>query len=273
MWWRRLLVLALGGVLLSLASCQAADPGQMDLVFRWPDGAPSWSAETPYSLWGRMERWPGGEPAGAVLVGEATGPTGKTYAVLGESAEALSFAQVPYGDGLVVVIAVRQGAVDGTPSEGDELVYYGHSNPFSLEPGDKVTVEVDLELQPAPGAGTEADAATFLKSLTSRFGMIQLMRPAETSDEQLPQDQPVGQTAASGLGPGGDVPAAPADSGWWIWVPYDVMFERGAATLHARFLLSEPSRGWVTTFDRLEFDMPDGRLLQWPPTDDGESTR
>ena len=123
------------------------------------------------------------------------------------------------------------------------------------------------------GAGTEADAATFLKSLTSRFGMIQLMRPAEASDEQLPQDQPVGQTAASGLGPGGDVPAAPADSGWWIWVPYDVMFERGAATLHARFLLSEPSRGWVTTFDRLEFDMPDGRLLQWPPTDDGESTR
>ncbi|MEE2779659.1 MAG: hypothetical protein VYE15_03980, partial [Myxococcota bacterium] len=157
MWWRRLLVLALGGVLLSLASCQAADPGQMDLVFRWPDGAPSWSAETPYSLWGRIERWPGGEPAGAVLVGEATGPTGKTYAVLGESAEGLTFAQVPYGDHLVVVIAVRQGAVDGTPSEGDELVYYGHSNPFSLQPGDKVTVEVDLELQPAPGAGTQGE--------------------------------------------------------------------------------------------------------------------
>jgi hypothetical protein len=111
MWWRRLLVLALGGVLLSLASCQAADPGQMDLVFRWPDGAPTWSAETPYSLWGRIERWPGGEPAGAVLVGEATGPSGKTYAVLGESAEGLTFAQVPYGDHLVVVAGAGSGSV------------------------------------------------------------------------------------------------------------------------------------------------------------------
>jgi hypothetical protein len=123
------------------------------------------------------------------------------------------------------------------------------------------------------GAGTKADAETFLKSLTSRFGMIQSTRPAEASGEQVPEDQSVQPTAATGLGPGGDVPAASSDSGWWIWVPYDAMFERGAATLHARFLLSEPSRGWVTTFDRFEFDMPDGRLLQWPATEDGESTR
>jgi hypothetical protein len=48
------------------------------------------------------------------------------------------------------------------------------------------------------------------------------------------------------------------------------MFERGAAKMHARFLLSDPARGWVTSFDRFDVSLPDGGLLRWPPLGDEE---
>ena len=90
------------------AGCEAEEAGSLELVFSWPDGAPDWS-EQRFSVWGRMERWPGGEQTGATLVGEATGPEGAAYALLGpEGAEALSFSRVAHETTLGVVIAVRR---------------------------------------------------------------------------------------------------------------------------------------------------------------------
>ncbi|MED6335969.1 MAG: hypothetical protein VYE81_11255, partial [Planctomycetota bacterium] len=135
-----------------LASCSAEEAGSLELVFHWPDGAPDWS-EQRFSVWGRMERWPGGEQTGATIVGEATGPEGAAYALLGpEGAEALSFSRVAHETTLGVVIAVRSLADGATPSAGDDLIYYGASEPFRLEPDAHVTVTVPLGLQPAPGA-------------------------------------------------------------------------------------------------------------------------
>ncbi len=95
------------------------------------------------------------------------------------------------------------------------------------------------------GGGSEAAAERFAGRLTAVLGEIRSTRPANLPDADVEQEQ--------------------GATGWWIWVPYDAMFDRGAVSMNARFLFSDPARGWVTSFDRLIVEMPDGGRLRWPP--------
>ncbi|MDP7070482.1 MAG: hypothetical protein QF561_03940 [Phycisphaerales bacterium] len=93
------------------------------------------------------------------------------------------------------------------------------------------------------GVGEPQGARAFLVSLTSELGMIRSTRPSEAEMATEP----------------------PGAAGWWgIWVPYEAMFDQGAATVTARFLLSAPDRGWVTAFDRFEVTLPSGQVLTYP---------
>lgn len=111
--------------------------------------------------------------------------------------------------------------------------------------------DVTAFLAGTAGGGSQANATAFLTELTGRLGILQSTRPSE---------QPGSEQSSEG-----DDTAA----GWWIWVPYDAMFEGAAVTMRARFLLSDPDRGWVTAFDRFEVDPPDGPPLRWPPVEPG----
>lgn len=99
------------------------------------------------------------------------------------------------------------------------------------------------------GEASEEDARAFLKSLTTQLGILRSTRQSE-----LPSDD-----ASPGVNDGA--------AGWWIWVPYEALFEQRAVSMRARFLMSDPKRGWVTAFDRFEFDLEDDATLKWPPED------
>lgn len=107
--------------------------------------------------------------------------------------------------------------------------------------------EIAAFLEGMASDASQASAASFLTDLTSQLGIIQSTRPADQ-----PQDEP---------SPKGDDTGA----GWWIWVRYEAMFEGGGVPMRARFLLSDPQRGWVTAFDRFEVTPPGGQRLDWPP--------
>ncbi len=100
-------------------------------------------------------------------------------------------------------------------------------------------------------ASTAADrrsANVFLKDLNQSLGIIQSMRVADAVD---PASTPAAEDEAG--------------VGWFIWVPYDAMFQNGAARLHARFLLSTPTQGWVTHFDVISVEVNADHTLTWPP--------
>ena len=100
-----------------------------------------------------------------------------------------------------------------------------------------------------PGEATTEQAQAFLKKLTQKWGILRSTRLRE-----VPVDDAVME---------GDDGAA----GWWIWVPYEAMFEQAAVPMRARFLVSDPTRGWVTAFDRFEFYLKDRATMEWPPKD------
>ncbi|MCH2141712.1 MAG: hypothetical protein MK077_01775 [Phycisphaerales bacterium] len=109
------------------------------------------------------------------------------------------------------------------------------------------------------GLGYAADAdhrrtaGEFLNQLTRSMGGVQSMRIAEATDSD-------GQNAAN--------PEVSSDA-WEVWVPYDAMFQNGAARLHARFLLSTPTQGWVTHFNALTVERTAEDSLIWPPDQEG----
>jgi len=110
--------------------------------------------------------------------------------------------------------------------------------------------EIQRFLRETGGGGNEREATAFLVSLTSELGMIRSTRPSEAT-----------------------MATEPADAAGWrgIWVPYEAMFDQGAATVTARFLLSSPDQGWVTAFDRFEVTLPSGQLLAYPSSREGEA--
>lgn len=102
-------------------------------------------------------------------------------------------------------------------------------------------------LAAATGEATTEQAQAFLKELTQKWGILQSTRLLEV--------------------PADDEPVYDGATGWWIWVPYEAMFDQAAVPMRARFLVSDPTRGWVTAFDRFEFDRKDRAIMQWPPKD------
>ncbi len=97
------------------------------------------------------------------------------------------------------------------------------------------------------GGGSESASEAFLMGLTDSLGAIRSTRPAEAPASETQQEQDA--------------------AGWWIWVPYDAMFDRGAASIQTRFLISDPERGWVVSFDRLIVELPEGGTITWPMKD------
>ena len=94
------------------------------------------------------------------------------------------------------------------------------------------------------------EAGQFLRELTRDLGIIRSTRPSEAGATNA---TPEGEESLPG---------------WWIWVPYEAMFEGGATHIRARFLLSDPERGWVNEFDRFDVTLLDGRSLRWPSSED-----
>ncbi|MDP7028841.1 MAG: hypothetical protein QF733_01310 [Phycisphaerales bacterium] len=105
-------------------------------------------------------------------------------------------------------------------------------------------------LEGTGGGGTESEAEHFLHRLSASFGEIRSTRLADEPEADAQREQDA--------------------TGWWIWVPYEAMFDRGAASINTRFLISDPQRGWVTSFDRLIVEMPDGGTLHWPAAIEGD---
>jgi hypothetical protein len=101
-------------------------------------------------------------------------------------------------------------------------------------------------LEGTSSSESQEAAAGFLASLTKQLGIIRSTRPVERPEAEA--------------SPEGDDTAV----GWWMWVRYEAMFEDGAVPMRARFLLSDPERGWVTAFDRFEVTTPEGGSLVWP---------
>tara|TARA_B100001971_G_scaffold213072_1_gene245105 strand:+ start:4036 stop:4647 length:612 start_codon:yes stop_codon:yes gene_type:complete len=106
--------------------------------------------------------------------------------------------------------------------------------------------DVAAFLEGTSSSESQEAAAGFLASLTKQLGIIRSTRPVERPEAEA--------------SPEGDDTAV----GWWMWVRYEAMFEDGAVPMRARFLLSDPERGWVTAFDRFEVTTPEGGSLVWP---------
>ncbi|MEC9071561.1 MAG: hypothetical protein VX938_04240, partial [Myxococcota bacterium] len=160
---REIAVALMACALVLVTGCESTEPGSLELVFQWPDGAPDFADPTleedqRYTLWGRLEEWPGwdgqGEPVntGARLVSEGRSPDdANAYVTLGTTPpESLQFSGVPYDVPLVAVVTVRRGA-----DPAGQIIYFGHSAPRALTPGQKTTLVVDLALQAGPGAPPE----------------------------------------------------------------------------------------------------------------------
>jgi len=105
--------------------------------------------------------------------------------------------------------------------------------------------------QAAGRPANDASAGVFLKRLTEAVGVMKSSRLAEPgSDDHAPE--------------------IPEDLvGWAMWVPYDAMFDQGAAMVWARFRLTDAS-GWTTRFDAFRVDLEEGAPLIWPPAAGGE---
>lgn len=89
-------------------------------------------------------------------------------------------------------------------------------------------------------------ARVFLHALTGSLGVLRSMRPA-----QEVQGDETAEASRRGAG------------SWTIWVPYEAMFDQGAAMVQARFVVGD-DRGWITSFDALEITLDDGTVLTWP---------
>jgi len=97
-------------------------------------------------------------------------------------------------------------------------------------------------MQQTGAEGRQSEAEAFLRRLTSACGPIRSTRAVE-----------------------GD-PGQPSMGGAWaVRVPYEAMFEHTAAPMTATFVLSDPSRGWVTQFEKFVITLPGGDSLVWPP--------
>ena len=112
------------------ASCGLSDAGSFSLSLTWespPDG-PVW-------VWLKVE-----ERSDPDVSGKTLGSTGPDEYIYGEPFLA-SVGEVSNGDNRYVVIEVREG-----PSAGLPVLYYGISEPFSIEPGKHTEVAVPLVL-------------------------------------------------------------------------------------------------------------------------------
>jgi hypothetical protein len=112
--------------------------------------------------------------------------------------------------------------------------------------------DVSVFLDGLAGGDTQAQrkaAAAFLTRLTAVVGVVESMQPADMVDAD--QD-----------------PEPESGEGWTVRVPYDAMFQHGAARITARFLLSTPTRGWVTRFDMINIELPHQEQLTWPPSEE-----
>ncbi len=110
--------------------------------------------------------------------------------------------------------------------------------------------EIQRFLRETGGEGNAKEATAFFVSLTSDLGMIRSTRLSKAEMATEPDD-----TVES----------------WEIWVPYEAMFDQGAATVTARFLVNAPDRGWVTAFDRFKVTLPSGQVLTYPSTHEAQA--
>ncbi len=129
-----------------IASCGASEPGRFRVVFGWsgesPDGP---SLPDAAFVFGRVEERNERAEIGGTLLGEAVPAP---FSVPGS----LALSGITNGDNRVAIVEIRE-----TRDPGSSLLYYGLSEPFSLWPGSDVTVEVYLELAPAPRAARSTD--------------------------------------------------------------------------------------------------------------------
>jgi hypothetical protein len=117
---------------LTLLACGAGDDaGSFSLRFTWdapPDGT--------VHVWARVEHRPEPGVAGAIL--SSAGPVAFTPG----APVTLALPGVANGDDRVVVIEVREAADASLP-----VLWYGLSEPFSIQPGEHPEVEVPLSLR------------------------------------------------------------------------------------------------------------------------------
>ena len=119
-------------------ACSGPAPGSISLSLKWaepPDGQ-VW-------VWVRVEERPDPDVKGSIL--SSAGPASYVH---GEPLS-LGLGKVPNGKNRVVIVEVRAGENESLP-----VRYFGRSDPFALEPGKTVVVEVPLVLE-QPEAQTQ----------------------------------------------------------------------------------------------------------------------
>jgi hypothetical protein len=135
-YWRLVFVLAV----LLLWTCGGTEPGRFSISFSW-EQAPKGTVW----LWVRIEERADPAEAGRILASD--GPV----EYVDGTPVGLSLEDVPNGDDRVVVVEVREGQDSGLP-----IAYFGLSEPFSLQPGQKGDVDVLVMLRPPNALLNEA---------------------------------------------------------------------------------------------------------------------
>jgi hypothetical protein len=132
---KAILLLGLPG-LLSCACLESVGPGTFGVVFAWEGGQPALLGDE--YVWAAVEERENPQTAGRVL--GSVGP--QPFFMDSE----LKFLDIPNGDNRVVIVEIRDG--QGVSAN---VLYYGISEQFSLDPGKHVQVEVYMRLRAVPG--------------------------------------------------------------------------------------------------------------------------
>jgi hypothetical protein len=132
---KAILLLGLPG-LLSCACLESVGPGTFGVVFAWEGGQPALLGDE--YVWAAVEERENPQTAGRVL--GSVGP--QPFFMDSE----LKFLDIPNGDNRVVIVEIRDGQ-----GASANVLYYGISERFSLEPGKHAQVEVYMRLRAVPG--------------------------------------------------------------------------------------------------------------------------
>src|SRR5688572_11349738 len=127
-----------------IALACAPEPGSARLEFIFDDDIPPLT-ETVH-IFARVVDRPTGELLGGI------GPVSLSPGQTSLDVPAIS---VPNGDDRIAIVEIREG-----PSTQTQILYYGRSTPFAIEPGEVTDVVIQVGLKSAPHAEPVGVAGT-----------------------------------------------------------------------------------------------------------------
>ena len=121
----------------SFGACESSTPADISIRFIWEDDPPAPADYGRFFVHASVE-----ERANADAPGRILGTDVQPMA----SAVNLDLSSISNGDNRVVILEIR----DGADRNNSRVHYFGLSEPFSVQPGLSIVIEVRLKIQPVP---------------------------------------------------------------------------------------------------------------------------